>query len=162
MVILVPEQPTFTTASEREVWERLRDGLGPDDVLMANLRLTDEDKDHEADLVVLMPDIGVLVLEVKGGSVWYDETAGGSGGMGGTTAIHPVDQVRDAKYALRRYVEQDPRWSRGRVAWAHGVVTPYSEFGDDFEVPELPRWALHDRADQADPGGAGRATTGGG
>ena len=47
---LVPEQPTFTTASEQEVWERLRDGLGADDVLLANLRLTDETKDHEADL----------------------------------------------------------------------------------------------------------------
>ncbi|MEU4603472.1 NERD domain-containing protein [Kribbella sp. NPDC023972] len=147
MVILVPEQPTFTTASEREVWERLRDGLGQDYVLMANLRLTDEVKDHEADLVVLMPDIGVLVLEVKGGSVWYD-----SGWWirrhGRATTIRPVDQARDAKYALRRYVEKDPRWSRGRVAWAHGVVTPFSDFGHDFEVPELPRWALHDRADQ--------------
>ena len=68
-----PRSPTFTTTSEREVWERLRDGLGEDDVLLANLRLTDEDKDHEADLVVLMPDVGILVLEVKGGSVWYDD-----------------------------------------------------------------------------------------
>jgi hypothetical protein len=47
MVRLVPEQPTFTTASEQEVWSGLRDGLGPDDVLLANLRLTDETKDHE-------------------------------------------------------------------------------------------------------------------
>ena len=64
---LIPESPTFTTGSEKEVWERLRDSLGDDDVLIANLRLTDGDKDHEADLVVLMPEIGVLVLEVKGG-----------------------------------------------------------------------------------------------
>ena len=27
-------------------------------------------------------------------------------------------------------------------------MTPYSDFGDDFNVPELPRWALHDRGDQ--------------
>ena len=39
---LIPEQPTFTTPSEQEVWQRLRDGLGQDDVLLANLRLTDE------------------------------------------------------------------------------------------------------------------------
>jgi hypothetical protein len=114
---------------------------------MANLRLTDEVKDHEADLVVLMPDIGVLVLEVKGGSVWYDN-GWRIKRYGRDTVIRPVDQARTAKYALRQYVEKDPRWSRGRVAWAHGVVTPFSEFGDDFEVPELPRWALHDRADQ--------------
>ena len=148
---LIPESPAFTTASEREVWEHLRDGLGPDDVLMANLRLTDDDKDYEADLVVLMPDIGVLVLEVKGGSVWHDESGWWTKRSGHDTRIHPVDQARDVKYALRRYVEHDLRWgSRPRVAWAHGVVTPYSDFGDDFSVPELPRWALHDRNEQVD------------
>ena len=48
---LIPEHPKFETTTEREVWEVLRAGLGPDDVLMANLRLTDEVKDHEADIV---------------------------------------------------------------------------------------------------------------
>lgn len=147
MVRLIPEEPTFTTSSEREVWERLRDTLGADDVLMANLRLTDEAKDHEIDLVVLMPDVGVMVLEVKGGSVWYDD------GWwikrdGKPARIRPVDQARDAKHSLRVYVEQ--RWSRTAVAWGHGVVTPYAQFPADFDVPELPRWALHDKDDQAD------------
>lgn len=148
MVRLIPETPTFATTSERAVWERLRDSLGPDDVLIANLRLTDERKDHEVDLVVLMPDIGIVALEVKGGSVWWDD------GWrilrrGREAVIHPVDQARDVKYALRGYVEADPRWgSRTRVAWAHAVVTPYSDLGDDFTLPDLPRWALHDAGDQ--------------
>ena len=148
MVRLIPESPTFTTPSEQAVWERLRDSLSDDDVLIANLRLTDERKDHEADLVVLMPDIGIVALEVKGGSVWWDD---GWRIMrrGREAAIHPVDQARDVKYALRAYVERDPRWgSRSRVAWAHAVGTPYSEFGGAFEVPDLPRWALHDAGDQ--------------
>lgn len=145
---LIPEKPTFTTESEQAVWERLRDGLGDDDVLIANLRLTDELKDHEIDIVVLMPDIGVVALEVKGGSVWWDDgwciTRRGK-----EATIHPVDQTRDGKYALRAYVERDLRWgSRTRVAWAHAVVTPYSEFGDDFALPDLPRWSLHDKHDQ--------------
>ena len=145
---LVPENPTFVTTSEREVWQLLAETLGDDDVLMANQRLTDEDKDHEADLVVLMPDVGILVLEVKGGSVWHDESGWWTRSSEGQRRIHPVDQARDAKYALREYVERDPRWgSRPHVVWAHGVVTPYSAFPQDFEVPELPRWALHDRDD---------------
>ena len=69
MARLIPENPTFTTGSEREVWERLRDSLGEGDVLFANVRLTDEDKDHEIDLIVLMPEFGIVVLEIKGGSV---------------------------------------------------------------------------------------------
>ncbi|WP_203336654.1 nuclease-related domain-containing DEAD/DEAH box helicase [Nocardioides limicola] len=147
MPLLIPEQPSFTTESERQVWERLRDELGPDDVLLANLRLTDESKDHEADLVVLMPDVGVVVLEVKGGSVWYDD-GWWIKRRGADTRINPVAQARDAKYSLRRYVEGSPRWgSRTRVAWAHGVAAPHASFAAEFAVPELPRWALHDRDD---------------
>ncbi len=154
---LVPVQPTFAVPSEREVWERLRDTLGPDATLLANLRLTDESKDHEADLVVLLPGVGCLVLEVKGGSVWVSppdeagEAAWWSKALGHERRVYPVDQARDAKHALRQYVEQDPRWgSRGRIVWAHGVVTPYSLFGNEFLIPDLPRWALHDRDEQGD------------
>ena len=99
MVRLHPENPTFQTGSEREVWERLRDGLGEEDVLISGLRLTDEDKDYELDLVVLMPDVGCLVLEVKGGSVWYDE-GWWIRRNGQEERIHPVDQARDAKHAV--------------------------------------------------------------
>ena len=148
MVRLIPEEPTFATTSEQVVWERLRASLGDDDVLIANLRLTDERKDHEADLVVLMPDVGVVALEVKGGSVWWDD-GWRIKRRGREAVIHPVDQAREVKYALRGYVEADPRWgSRTRVAWAHAVVTPYSDFGGDFALPDLPRWALHDAGDQ--------------
>lgn len=70
MTRLVPEEPTFVTASECEVWQRLRDALAPEDVVLANVRLTDEDKDHEADLVVLMPDVGLVVLESAGEQPW--------------------------------------------------------------------------------------------
>lgn len=151
----IPLAPTFNTTSEREVWQRLRDALPPNACLLANLRLTDEAKDHEADLIVLLPDVGCLVLEVKGGSVWCSPPDDRGevlwwirrGGI--QERIHPVDQARDTKHALRKYVESDPRWgSRGRVVWAHGVVTPYSTFGNDFQIPDLPRWALHDRNEQ--------------
>lgn len=148
MPTCIPESPVFTTTSEREVWERLRDQLGPDDVLLANQHLTSEERDYEADLVVLMPGFGVLVLEVKGGSVWYDE-GWCQGAAGQTRWIDPVEQARNVKYALRSYVEKQPAWgSRTRVRWAHGVVTPYSSFGADFSLPDLRRWALHDRDDQ--------------
>jgi hypothetical protein len=150
---LIPKDPAFTTESERVVWERLRDTLGDDDVLMANLRLTDEDKDHEADLVVLMPEVGVLVLEVKGGGIRWDD-----GWViqrnGRDRRVDPVEQARRTKYALREYVERNHRWTRGRrVVWAHGVVTPFSDFPDTFDAPDLPRWALHDRGDQQPLGG---------
>jgi len=149
MTRVIPESPVFVNDAERVVWERLRDELGPDDVVLANLRLTDESKDHEADLVVLMPDVGIVVLEIKGGAVWFDD-GWWMKRKGVDTRVDPVEQARMAKHALSKYVRQDPRWgSRPQVAWAHGVVTPHAEWDDDFSQPDLPRWALHGRGDQA-------------
>ncbi|QIX27925.1 AAA family ATPase [Nocardioides sp. JQ2195] len=151
MVQLVPPSPVFTNASEQQVWEVLRDGLGPDDVLIANRRLTDDKKDHELDLLVLMPEVGAIVLEVKGGSVWHEDGEWRIARRGRTSVIHPVDQAREGKYAARTFVERDrERWGRQRIVWAHGVVTPYAEFGPDHDEPDLPRWALHDKSDLPD------------
>lgn len=151
MVRLIPEDPTFETPSEQEVWERLRSGLRDDDVLLAGVRLTDENKDHEADLIVLMPEIGILVVEVKGGSVWRDEDGWKQMRRGTQHRIDPVTQVRSTKYAIRDYIARDQRWQRrSHVAWGHAVVTPYSEFAADADDPDCPRWALHDRGDQAE------------
>ncbi|WP_040632002.1 nuclease-related domain-containing DEAD/DEAH box helicase [Smaragdicoccus niigatensis] len=147
---LIPEQPTFVTESERVVWEQLRKDLRDDDVVIANLRLTDETKDHEIDLIVLMPEVGICVLEVKGSGITYDNgwwmrTPGQS------RPVYPVDQAADGKYAVRTFTENDRRWgSRGRVNWTHSVVTPFTEFGTNFTLPDLPRSALHDRGDQPD------------
>ena len=152
MATAVPAEPKFTTESEREVWDRLVRQLASDDVVLANLRLTDERKDHELDLVLLMPDFGVVVVEVKGGSVWIDDDGWHQSRGSGTHTIDPVDQARSNLYALRKYVESDPRWkqsSRTRIRWGHTVVVPFSEIHDDFAMPDCPRWAIHGRDDQA-------------
>ena len=138
-----PEQPTFATVSEREVWQRVVKQLGPDCAVLANVRLSDRQKDHEADLVVLMPDSGVVVVEVKGSHVWVEQGEWSIERDGAATRIHPVDQARDAQYALRHYVETDPRWgSRTRVRWGHHVVLARTSVADDFALPDAPRWRV--------------------
>lgn len=148
----LPERPDFTTESEREVWERLVKGLRPEDVVLSNVRLTDERQDYEIDLLALLPGAGFVAVEVKGGSVFVEDGQWRQKRRGDTIAIHPVDQSRKALYALRRYVEADPRWngSRTRVRWGHTVVAPYSSFDPDFCLPDCPRWAVHGREDQLD------------
>ena len=110
---LIPESPTFQTASEREVWERLRDSLAADDVLIANLRLTDVDKDVEADLVVLMPEVGILVLEVKGGSVTVQPDETGHSWwirrQGKDVRIDPVEQVQGSINGEIRSAQDEER-----------------------------------------------------
>lgn len=153
---VVPEDPQFQTTSEGEVWSRLRAQAAEDWTLLANVRLTDEWKDHELDLVVLMPDVGVVVLEVKGGAVSVEGGSWWTGTGKQRREIRPVDQARGGKYALRAYIEADPRWkhsSRTRVRFGHSIVLPYTEIDGDFATPDCPRWAIHGHGDQDDLAG---------
>ena len=149
----LPESPTFTTASEREVWQRVMKQLPEGCVILPSLRIADRHKDHEADLLVLMPDSGIVVVEVKGSHVWHDQGAWFIQRGEAADRIYPVDQSRDAQYALRNYVESDPRWgSRTRVRWGHHVVLARTEIDDDFATPDLPRWRASGQNDLPDLG----------
>lgn len=146
----IPPDPRFTTASERVVWERLRDALRPEDTLVANYRLTDEHKDHEIDLLAVLPDAGVVVIEVKGDGLQCRDGAWSMRHGKERRAIDPVGQARDAKYALRTYLESDRRWahsSRRPIRFAHTVVAPFTGLGPDFALADCPRWMVHDRED---------------
>ena len=72
----------------------------------------------------------------------------------GAERIDPVAQARDARYALRHFVEGDPRWgSRGRVRWSHHVVLAHTDLDEGFALPDLPRWQVSGRGDLAEVGG---------
>ena len=139
--------------AEVEVVERLTKELRPGDRLWTNLRVTDDRKDAELDVVLALPEAGFVVLEVKGGQVTYDGQRWLQTSSRGNfrRRIDPVDQVRTAKYILRSYVEGDPRWgTRGRVRWAHAVVVPHTEIADDFATPDCPRHMIFGRHDLDD------------
>lgn len=152
----IPDDPQFATESEREVWTRLKADGASDWTLLANVRLTDAKKDHELDVIVLMPDVGIVVVEVKGGDLRMEEGEWVVGHGKGRRVVHPVDQGRDGKYALRAYIEQDPRWkasSRTRVRFGHAIAAPYTDLADDFATPDCPRWMISGRGDQPDLAG---------
>ena len=156
MARVVGETPRFAHESERLVWERLQEQMNDDWVVLANQRLTNERKDHELDLVVLMPHEGIVVVEVKGGSVWVDAQGRWRQNRRADNVIHPVDQARDGKYALREYVEGDLRWrssSRRRIRWGHAVVVPFTDLAEDFTTPDCPRWMISGRGDLHDLAG---------
>jgi hypothetical protein len=107
--------------------------------------------DGEADFIVVAPDFGILVLEVKGGGIevvdghWYSH--GGDGVRHGIK--NPFDQAKDSKYALLNFFKAvDPHLSRFPIV--HGVVFP------DIVVKELigfnaPREIIIDRVDLLQP-----------
>lgn len=104
----LPDSPTFVTASEREVWQRAQRQLPDDCIIVSSVRIADRHKDHEADLVLLMPDSGIVVVEVKGSHVWVDNGQWFIQRREGPDRIYPVDQARDAQYALRTMSSPTP------------------------------------------------------
>lgn len=143
MPILLPSEPTFATPSERKVWEVLRDQLGDGDVLIACLRISDRNKDHEIDLAVAFEGGGIVVVEVKGSQVWCDQDGWWIRRGGRAASIDPVTQARESQYALRAWVTNTPQWgSRSPVRWGHAVVLPYTPVDDDFALLDARRWQV--------------------
>ncbi|MGV1089378.1 MAG: NERD domain-containing protein [Mycobacterium sp.] len=153
MAITLPEQPRLANDTERKVLALLQEQLGEDDLIIASQRVTDHQKDHEIDFIVAIRDAGIICLEVKGGEVWHTGELWLQRSRGGRVkTIDPIQQVRQARYALRDFVESDPRWTQRRPRWNHVVVFPNSEFSQDFALPACPRWMVIDRNDMADLG----------
>jgi hypothetical protein len=142
-----PKHPIFLDDSERVAWDALRAGLREGDVLLHGVRFTDpEDGEVEIDLLVLMPDVGAVVVEVKGGHVSF---SGGSFRQTGATGAHlidPIGQARKGVYALKRFLERQPTWSRGSLRAGWLVCLPYVEVHADMG-PQGRRDLLVGRAD---------------
>jgi ATP:corrinoid adenosyltransferase len=145
------EPPVFTTVSERVVWEHLSDQLGDDDLLVANLRLTDRQQDHELDFLVGLAGHGFVVLEVKGSEVRCEPDGSWTQPWNrGRRVVDPVGQALRGKYALRNCVDADDRWRGRRVRWAHSVALPFTNVDEDFAKPDCPRWSIAGRHDLPD------------
>jgi hypothetical protein len=147
LTITRPDTPRLANGAERKVWQALTDQLQPNDLVIAGQRVTDHLKDHEIDFVVAIEGAGIVCVEVKGGEVWHDGTSWRQKRRNKDVRIEPVRQVREACYALRNFVERDPRWTRGRLRWDHIVVLPNTELPQDFALPECPRWKVIDRTE---------------
>jgi AAA domain/UvrD-like helicase C-terminal domain/Nuclease-related domain len=125
------------------------------DALLHGLRFTDpEDGEVEIDLLVLMPDKGATVIEVKGGQILYSDGQVWQIRGDGRHPIDPAEQAAKEVRALTRFLERQPDWSRGylRAAWlcAFPNTTVEGDLG-----PRLRRDLMITRDDLADA--AGRA-----
>lgn len=113
----------------------------------------DEPADEEADLVVAHPDLGVMVVEVKGGRVariggqW--ESVDGNGNR--HPIKNPFAQVTREMHGLRRKCEELPAWPAHRVRFARAVCLPDSAC-DRSMTPDGPREIVIDHDDLADAG----------
>ncbi|BBX66574.1 hypothetical protein MPSYJ_00350 [Mycolicibacterium psychrotolerans] len=135
MTITVSETPRLANGAERRVWQALIDQLEPGDLVIPGKRVTDHLKDHEIDFFVAIEGAGIVCVGVKGGEVWHDGETWWIKRRGHEHKIDPVRQAREACYALRDFVEKDPRWTQGRLRWDHVVVLPTSPQRVDRQPP---------------------------
>ena len=145
MPTLIPDQPRLANKAERRVCDLLCAQLGEGDLIVAGKRVTDHLKDHEIDFLVAIEGAGIVSVEVKGGEVWHNGTTWRQLRGGREHDIEPVRQARESCYAMREFVESDPRWTQGRLRWDHVVVLPNSSLPQDFDLPDCPRWKVVDR-----------------
>lgn len=145
--MIPPSIPADTKSpGEVEVFVGLRDDpLTENWTVLHSLDLSDHVRQvrGEADFVVVIPDRGIVVVEVKGvrsldyrDGVWFY----GRHGKGETRG--PFKQAREAMYSLREDLERRVPASRS-VLTATAVVLPFVTF--DKASPE---WSAHEVIDE--------------
>jgi len=128
-----PEKPDFVNDAERDAWRALKRQLRDGDVLLHGLRFTDPiDGEVELDLLVLMPDLGAAVIEVKGGQVTYSDGQVWQIRGDGRHAIDPAEQAAKEVRALQRFLERQPDWSRGHLRATWLVAFPNTKVAGDL------------------------------
>lgn len=130
----IPESPVFATKSEQVLWESLRSALDDGEVLLHGLRFTDpHDGDIEVDLLLLSPRQGAVIVEVKGGTIAFQDgqwtTTSSSGRV---RRIHPVAQARRARHAVRRYLDRQPAWRHDLVRSQWLLAFPHTQVIGDM------------------------------
>jgi hypothetical protein len=85
--------------------------------------------DGEADFLIAHPELGFIVVEVKGGAIDFEASRArwsSRDRLGETHAIKdPFTQALNAKHEIVRELLDDPRWPRGRrVQMGYVVIFP--------------------------------------
>jgi hypothetical protein len=153
--------------AERLVEERLRAALPPGAFALANVRWLaparegGPARDGEIDLLIVDPDRGLLVVEVKAGPVRRD---GFGRWYAGSRDLpeSPFRQAETGKWAIRDKITADPRWLGAPPRMLHAVAFPETDHahiaGEDRDLgPDAPHELVIDRADLHDDASARRA-----
>ena len=135
--------PINTPPGEREVFRMLEEDVGAHNwIVLHSLDIADHIKasQGEADFVVMIPDEGVLVIEVKSHtSVLYTEQGWWLGGK--HIERGPFKQASEALHSIRKYLEQ-----RG-LARSLPIVSTVIFTSAPFKVasPEWHEWQVLDK-----------------
>ncbi|NLV73435.1 MAG: ATP-binding domain-containing protein [Chloroflexi bacterium] len=145
--------PETNSYAERQLYEALADTLPNDYCVFHSVRWLLRDgysgtRDGEADFVVAHPDKGLLVIEVKGGSIGYDGALD-QWSSNGNPIKDPFAQAQNNKYSLLSKLKEAPFWRDRFISLGHAVAFPDVTVRGDLRM-DAPREIILDRADMAD------------
>lgn len=145
-----PPVPEFGEGrhGERTVWEALQQALPDEAVLMYSTWLVEDGHEHEIDFLVAWPNVGIGVIEVKGGHVTRDDSGRWymSKGQERRQTAPPLVQASDARHALQRYLKRTGAPAAGaRVQ--HLIALPHMPVPKDYNPADCPRHQVIDQHD---------------
>jgi hypothetical protein len=130
MARMFPEQPDSETKSqaERTLFFAFQKDLPEEYVIFHSIAwqvydISNGVRDGEADFIVAHPELGVIILEVKGGIISY-EGATGQWSSNTHPIKDPVRQARNAKFSLLAKLKETAFWQSRRLIIGYGVAFP--------------------------------------
>ena len=133
--LFLPESsPDNASHSEREVFQALQSTLGPGWTVFSSVHWTSRNskgkfRDGEADFILFHPTYGLLVLEVKGGGIEFDQASGHwftvpSGEEPRKLNRSPFTQARSNLYSVIKILRRRTGEQNLTFSWGYGVVFP--------------------------------------
>ncbi len=150
---------TTKSFAEKRLFDFFSQGLDDAWVVFHNVKWIGADdygrpRDGETDFVIAHPDQGVLVIEVKGGKIFFDEVTGhfiSKDQKGRDHDIHdPFEQAMKCKKNLLGRLKKLNGWPRGRVTIGHAVIFPDMVVPETWNRSNAPRTIVVDTLDLAD------------
>ena len=132
-----PIQPDVPSYAERKLYETLQVGLSDRFHIFHQVAWQSRSElrgaaDGEADFVVIHPELGILVIEVKGGVIDFDGERSVWLQNGHIMRKDPFEQAKAFKYHLLRLLKTDGYWANRYFLVSHAVAFP------DVIVPNYP------------------------
>ena len=105
----------------------------------------------EADFVVIIPEGGTFILEVKGGRISYENGIWRSVNREGSHWIkNPISEANKAMYAINEFVEKNGDEKLGLTLFGFGVVFPDCTVHGKLNIPDLDDCQIADADDMRD------------
>jgi superfamily I DNA/RNA helicase len=147
--------PKTKSSAERRLYEAFARELDDAWVIFHHVKWIGKDdldrpRDGETDFVVAHPHLGVLVIEVKGGRIRFDENTGHYISTDRDDKEHdigdPFEDATEQKHILIQKLRSIPNWPRRRVVFGQMVAFPDAVIEGDLRL-NAPREIIIDAVD---------------